>query len=581
MSDDHAALIQRVDAWAADAAAAGWLNEADLAAIAQIERATPADLFAGADPARPLVVAFFGGTGVGKSSLLNRLAGAAIARVGVERPTSHELTLYLHADAPLAALPPALVDSPLRVHRHHADRFRDVLWIDAPDIDSTHERNRELVFAWLPHIDLLIYVVSPERYRDDVGWRVLRRRGERHGWFFVVNRWDEGDPAQRAQFEQMLRDAGFETPLLFTTCCAGASPPSDEFDALVRAIDALAASHAVAEFERLGHRARWRDLATALRAALEKLPDEAHWSRVRDDAAKRWQETRAALRTGTDFAMRTAAARLAQRSASAWTRWWPPNSLSAAAAHVAAHGAPNGVVPAHECRGAPTNAPEPLDDAIRSLWDDWSHDRVRRFVDAVEIEARRGGGACGRLRPALDESSATLENAIIHTMQDGVRRALSAPGTRLQRSLRRATGFLTAFMPAAALAWVAYELVHGYYRASIGAAPYHGTPFAIHSALLVLVAWALPFAADRLLRPALDATALRALRASFDDALGAAGARWTTALDSARREAERLRAAAAALLHELDSAAARRIPVAPGAPGASDTLRRSVVNTVR
>lgn len=577
MKGRPAPWVEQVDAWAADAAAAGWLDEADRTAIAQIERAAPGDLFAAGDAARPLVVAFFGGTGVGKSSLLNRLAGETLARVGVERPTSHELTLYLHADAPLAALPPALADSPRRVHRHNSVRFRDVLWIDAPDIDSTHEPNRELAFAWLPHIDLLIYVVSPERYRDDVGWRVLRRRGERHGWIFVVNRWDEGDPAQPAQFEQMLREAGFEAPLLFTTSCAGAPRSPDEFDALVGAIDALAASHAVAEFERLGHRARWRDLATALRTAVEKLPDETHWVRVRDAAAKQWDETRAALRTGTEFAMRAAAARLAQRSTSPWTWWLAASPLPEAAMRVAADGAPGVGAAASERRVPRTTAPEPLDDAIARLWDDWSHDRVRRFVDALEIEARRGGVLCGRLRAALDDSAASLENAVVRAMQDDVRRALSAPGTRLQRTLRRATGFLTAFLPAAALAWVAYELVHGYYRASIGAAPYHGTPFAIHSALLVLVAWALPFAADRLLRPALDATALRALRVSFEEALVTAGERWTAALQSTRQEADQLRAAANALLRALDTAAARRIEAAPGA---SSMLRRAVVNTV-
>ena len=54
----------------------------------------PSDLFSNAE--RPLVVGLFGGTGVGKSSLLNRLADADIARTGVVRPTSMEITVYLH-----------------------------------------------------------------------------------------------------------------------------------------------------------------------------------------------------------------------------------------------------------------------------------------------------------------------------------------------------------------------------------------------------------------------------------------------------------------------------------------------------
>ena len=55
----------------------------------------------------------------------------------------------------------------------------------------------------------VVYVVTPERYRDDVGWRILLERENKHGWMFVMNRWDEGDPSQRDDFNRMLRAAGF------------------------------------------------------------------------------------------------------------------------------------------------------------------------------------------------------------------------------------------------------------------------------------------------------------------------------------------------------------------------------------
>ena len=67
----------------------GW-STSDNAAI---DLKSPVDLFVSAETAaqgqseRPLVVGLFGGTGVGKSSLLNRLAGSDIARTGVVRPT--------------------------------------------------------------------------------------------------------------------------------------------------------------------------------------------------------------------------------------------------------------------------------------------------------------------------------------------------------------------------------------------------------------------------------------------------------------------------------------------------------------
>ena len=225
MTERLSQLRERVGDWIARAQAMAWLGDAELLALQQVERHTPADLFTRAQPVRPLVVAFFGGTGVGKSSLLNRLAGQTIARVGVERPTSHEVTVYVHAAVELAALPEHFPVRQVHIARHADAARRDVLWIDMPDIDSTEQANRELVFAWLPHVDLLVYVVSPERYRDDIGWRVLRQRGHRHGWMFVMNHWDEGAPEQEADLLTILHEAGFADPLVLHTCCGDTALP--------------------------------------------------------------------------------------------------------------------------------------------------------------------------------------------------------------------------------------------------------------------------------------------------------------------------------------------------------------------
>ncbi|RMF70981.1 MAG: GTP-binding protein, partial [Planctomycetota bacterium] len=146
--------------WFARARAAGWLSETDAAALDRIERAAPGDLFDDYE-SRPLVVAFFGGTGVGKSSLLNRLAGVDLARTGVERPTSREVTLFAHESVALHRLDDQLPLEHVCVKRHSDTARRDVLWIDMPDIDSTAPENRELALTWFAYIDLVVYVVSP------------------------------------------------------------------------------------------------------------------------------------------------------------------------------------------------------------------------------------------------------------------------------------------------------------------------------------------------------------------------------------------------------------------------------------
>jgi GTPase SAR1 family protein len=187
--NDIKSLQRDALAWAQRAAALGWLNFGQVAQFATLEQESPDTLFEGATR-RPLVVAFFGGTGVGKSTLLNRLAGQEVARTGVVRPTSREISVYLHESVRLKPLPAHLPVDRVQMVYHRSEAYRDVLWVDMPDFDSTDHSNHELAIKWLPHIDVLIYVVSPERYRDDRGWRMLlqQRSQETRQWPAVPQR---------------------------------------------------------------------------------------------------------------------------------------------------------------------------------------------------------------------------------------------------------------------------------------------------------------------------------------------------------------------------------------------------------
>jgi hypothetical protein len=120
---------------------------------------------------------------------------------------------------------------------------------------------------------------------------------------------------------------------------------------------------------------------------------------------------------------------------------------------------------------------------------------------------------------------------------------------------------LTSALPLAALAWVAYQVVVTYWRAARGSGTFLGTPFAIHSGLLLLVAWAVPFLLDRMLRPSLERVVAQALRQGFAAGLEGVRAELHGALREAaedarrnRAEAETLRAeAASVMLRPLDA----------------------------
>ncbi|MGI9212710.1 MAG: GTPase, partial [Methylococcaceae bacterium] len=208
---NYAHLLQAAQEWATQAQRDHWLSASSIKMLTDLEQRSPASLFAG-QVERPLVAAFFGGTGVGKSTLLNRLAGQLVARTGVERPTSREISLYLHESVSRLELPADCPVAHVRRATHQNNARRHVLWVDMPDIDSVEQSNRDLVLAWLPYVDVVMYVVSPDRYRDDQGWQLLRAHGNQHAWLFVINQWDRGHEVQYQDFQRLLIRAGFSDP---------------------------------------------------------------------------------------------------------------------------------------------------------------------------------------------------------------------------------------------------------------------------------------------------------------------------------------------------------------------------------
>ena len=115
------------------------------------------------------VVGFFGATGSGKSSLFNAVSGEEIATAAVRRPTTSE---------PLAGVWGAegseeLLDWLEVRNRHHAtpvpgfaDDGTGLILLDLPDFDSTRAANREIVERMVGLVDVLVWVLDPQKYAD-------------------------------------------------------------------------------------------------------------------------------------------------------------------------------------------------------------------------------------------------------------------------------------------------------------------------------------------------------------------------------------------------------------------------------
>lgn len=259
MSDadlEHIALLAEVDVLVG--ALGRWVDDCPSWNTARQCRALVKRLLARVETLRfrletPLVVATYGGTGTGKSSLVNALVGREIAEVGRQRPTTTTPTLLIHPDIDQDSL--GLDLNPFLIRTVEAPLLRDIVLVDCPDPDTseaaTAGSNLAMLRSIIPHCDVLLYVSTQQKYRND---RIVTELGDvASGCRLVfVQTHADSDTDIRDDWQRCLQP-GFDVPEMYFVDSVRALAeqqegrlPSGDFRSLLRMLsDQLGTSRRV------------------------------------------------------------------------------------------------------------------------------------------------------------------------------------------------------------------------------------------------------------------------------------------------------------------------------------------------
>ncbi|WP_328321025.1 50S ribosome-binding GTPase [Kribbella sp. NBC_00382] len=201
------------------------------------------------------VVALAGATGSGKSSLFNALTGLDLAAIGTRRPTSSMPLACVWGEEPAGELLNWLgiprrhqVQHRSSLEDAHSEDLDGLVLLDLPDHDSTEVEHRLIVDRLVELVDVLVWVVDPQKYADAALHNRYIKPFASHSsvMVFALNHADKLTDAQResclADLTRLLKSDGLKNPQLVATSAMSGDGLDDLRDLLVKRVSAKRAA---------------------------------------------------------------------------------------------------------------------------------------------------------------------------------------------------------------------------------------------------------------------------------------------------------------------------------------------------
>ena len=145
-----------------------------------------------ADDEDVYIVGLIGGKDVGKTSLVNAIAGTTIADPVGHGEGTRTAIAYVHKDA-VGAIRNRLGDG-VEIVPHDAENLRRQVLLDLPDVDSKYADHVSLTKATLRHMLYPVWVQSVEKYADARPQELLAQVAQGNdpaNFLFVLNKCDQ------------------------------------------------------------------------------------------------------------------------------------------------------------------------------------------------------------------------------------------------------------------------------------------------------------------------------------------------------------------------------------------------------